>query len=415
MTSDAGAHRGRLEQLARRRLEAAAPVGMLVDRAGQVGLLGERPAGLPAAPASAATAPGPRNPAPHRRPDCRLVGWRHLPVERRPWRRPATARARSCWRAWSSPGEPRPSARRVRMSSPLHQPATVGRSWVVVMATASARQRDGFLKLSRVRSNHITSMPAMPARRRRLRKPGGTVPRSSPITTARWRCDSSASRLQQVLQRIGEIGALARRLAARDQPQPHQPHDVIDAHAAGMGECGAQGGEEGIEARGDQGARREAGQAPVLAVRIEGVGRRADRQAHQQVGLARPGMAAGAVHADREVADQADAHAGGLGRLLRGGEGARRDPLQEKVIARRWSPPVRPRSGHAAPRPRRPRRRTARTRAAAAYRPGRTHRTADAGGRTWRRRRRSSRSGSRAPTLRPPATTPASKVAAGSA
>ena len=47
------------------------------------------------------------------------------------------------------------------------------------------RDKNGFLKLRRVRSNHSTSMPAMPARRRRARKPGGTVPRSSPITTAR--------------------------------------------------------------------------------------------------------------------------------------------------------------------------------------------------------------------------------------
>ena len=57
-------------------------------------------------------------------------------------------------------------------------------------------------------------------------------------------------------------------------------------------------------------ARREAGQSPVLPSRIEQIRRRADRQAQQDVALPAPGMAAGRIHADREVADQADPHAG---------------------------------------------------------------------------------------------------------
>ena len=51
--------------------------------------------------------------------------------------------------------------------------------------------------------------------------------------------------------------------------------------------------------------------------------------------LPRPGVAAGAVHADRQIADQADAHAGRPRRRLGGGEGACGEPLQEQVVAHR--------------------------------------------------------------------------------
>ena len=44
-----------------------------------------------------------------------------------------------------------------------------------------------------------------------------------------------------------------------------------------------------------------------------------------------PGVAAAAIDADRQIADQADPHAGVLGRLLRRGEGAVGQPLQEGV------------------------------------------------------------------------------------
>ena len=144
-----------------------------------------------------------------------------------------------------------------RCRAPRHQPATVGRSCVVVIADRVGAPARGARKRAASRSNHSTSMPAMPASRQRARKPGGTVPRSSPITIARWRCDSSASRPQQIVERIGEIGALGWRRAARHEPEPHQAHGMVDAHAAGMAQGGAQGGEE----------RREAAARPAPAAR----------------------------------------------------------------------------------------------------------------------------------------------------
>ena len=92
---------------------------------------------------------------------------------------------------------------------------------------------------------------------------------------------------------------------------------------------------KGLEAARHQRPRREAGEAPILAARIEDVGRRADGKTEQQVGLPGPGMAAGAIHADRQIADQADAHAGRPRRRLSRREGACGEPLQEQVVAHR--------------------------------------------------------------------------------
>ena len=117
----------------------------------------------------------------------------------------------------------------------------------------------------------------------------------------------------------------------RDQPQPRQPHGVVDPHAAGVAQRGAQRGDERREAGGDQGARRKPGQRPVLAARVEQVGRRADRQLAEHVTLAPPGVAAGRVHADGKIADQPDTHAGLARAGLRRRHRAIGNPLQEQV------------------------------------------------------------------------------------
>ncbi len=88
----------------------------------------------------------------------------------------------------------RPIAARIAMSAPVHHPATVGRSCVVVIATASGRHLRGGRKDRPSRWNQSTSIPAMPAADRRSRNSGCTVPRSSPTTIALCRCDSSAIR-----------------------------------------------------------------------------------------------------------------------------------------------------------------------------------------------------------------------------
>ncbi len=79
-------------------------------------------------------------------------------------------------------------------------------------------------------------------------------------------------------------------------------------------------------------ARRESGQAPVLPSRIEQIRRRSDGQAQQDVALPAPGMAAVRIHADREVADQADPHTRLPGNPLGRGDRTVGHPLQELVI-----------------------------------------------------------------------------------
>src|ERR1700722_5228580 len=93
-----------------------------------------------------------------------------------------------------TPTPSRLQAARVVMSLPRHQPATVGRSCVDVMPTALRSHAPGGANPRSMRSNHSTRIPCSPAAARVSRKPSGTVPRSSPTTIARCRCDSSASR-----------------------------------------------------------------------------------------------------------------------------------------------------------------------------------------------------------------------------
>ncbi len=45
---------------------------------------------------------------------------------------------------------------------------------------------------------------------------------------------------QQVVHRVAQIGAVGRSLAPRHQPEPLQPHGMVDAHPAGMAQAGAQ-------------------------------------------------------------------------------------------------------------------------------------------------------------------------------
>lgn len=143
----------------------------------------------------------------------------------------------------------------------------------------------------------------------------------------RLQCDQP----QQVAQRIPQVHAVQRPRAVGNHPQPHQPQHMVDAHAAGHGHHGPQHLEESGEALRAHRARAEGGEPPALSLRVEHVRRRAHRQADQQILLPAPRMAAGAVGADREVGDQADRHAGIFGGALRGGQLARRRPLQEAV------------------------------------------------------------------------------------
>ena len=84
-----------------------------------------------------------------------------------------------------------PSFSRQSMSRPLCHPSRVGRSWVLLVASAPSGQCRGAMKWPCCCSNSRTRMPRMPRSASVSRSPGGTVPRSSPMMMARAR---SASR-----------------------------------------------------------------------------------------------------------------------------------------------------------------------------------------------------------------------------
>ena len=114
---------------------------------------------------------------------------------------------------------------------------------------------------------------------------------------------------EQVRLRKRQVGALRTGGAIGNDPQPVQPHGVIDPHAACMGQCRLQHlAIRGVAARGQANGRKR-GQPPVLAVALHEVRRRADSQAQQRFALPAPALAAAGIRADGKVADQAYAHA----------------------------------------------------------------------------------------------------------
>ena len=84
---------------------------------------------------------------------------------------------------------------------------------------------------------------------------------------------------------------------------------MIDAHRAGVAHGRAQHLAERLEAARDKAVRIVRGEAPVLAGRIELVGRRADRQSAQHDALLHPGVGAAGIDADRGVEIEADRQA----------------------------------------------------------------------------------------------------------
>ena len=106
---------------------------------------------------------------------------------------------------------------------------------------------------------------------------------------------------------------------------------MVDPHPTHMGHAGAQHGDEGAETRGNEGARGEGGEPPGLPERVEQVRRCADGEADQHVVRRAPALAAAAVAAHRQIADEAHGHAGRAGGRLRARQATRRRPLQEGV------------------------------------------------------------------------------------
>ena len=166
----------------------------------------------------AATVRRPQTPVPHPRPvACRsTMAHRH----RRPW--PARMRAITHGGRLHAPpyvclllAHAETSACRARGDVAAVPPAcVVGRSCVEVIATAESLQASGWLNAWPFRSNHSTRMPWIPAASSVSRNPSGTVPRSSPITIAPCRCDSSAS------NRSRSVSGIRRDTRRRRDPRP---------------------------------------------------------------------------------------------------------------------------------------------------------------------------------------------------
>ena len=93
----------------------------------------------------------------------------------------------------------------------------------------------------------------------------------------------------------------ARLLPSRDPEQPEQSHDVIDAQAAGVAQARANRLHERLVAGTAQPGRHERRQAPVLPLRVELVGRRADAHAAREDILKCPSVGSSGIEADRQI------------------------------------------------------------------------------------------------------------------
>ena len=119
------------------------------------------------------------------------------------------------------------------------------------------------------RSNHSTSMPAMPASRQRGAKAGRHGAEVLADHDGAVAMRFQRQQPQQIVERIGEIGALGRRRAVRHEPEAHQPHGVVDAHAAGVAHAARRVARNGAKPPATSACGEKRGEAPVLAVRIE--------------------------------------------------------------------------------------------------------------------------------------------------
>ncbi|MPN05611.1 hypothetical protein SDC9_152862 [bioreactor metagenome] len=130
---------------------------------------------------------------------------------------------------------------------------------------------------------------------------------------------------------VAHIGALARRAALGDPPEPEHAEDVVDPHAARMAEGGLQhAAERAVSGIGEPvGPPRRL--SPVLSELVIAVRRRADADVLGVDVAHHPGVGRGAAHSDREIGHDADRHARVLCSLLGVAELVPGDPLQPLV------------------------------------------------------------------------------------
>ena len=196
----------------------------------------------------------------------------------------AGAPAATSGRARSSSSVPVPCSRCSSTSAPVHSPATVGRSWVVTAAIASAGQSRRVVVLEP--EQPVGQDPVLGQRLADAVLDRAEVladdERLRPVALQR-------DDVEQVLGRVADVGAVGRPTPpAGHPPQPEQPHDVVDAQAAGAGDRGADRLDERLVVGVPQPPRDQRRRAPVLALRVERVRRRADARRPRRARPARP-------------------------------------------------------------------------------------------------------------------------------
>lgn len=142
--------------------------------------------------------------------------------------------------------------------------------------------------------------------------PSGITPRSSPTMTA-----PGARRLHPGHRQHGIAGHRhigARQIAIGHPVGALEAEDMIDAQRAGKAQLLAQGGGQRLEAGVDQVHRVERREVPVLALRREGVGRRAEAGAEGKALAVFPGLGAMRVSAHGKVEIEPELEPRGLRR-----------------------------------------------------------------------------------------------------
>ena len=134
----------------------------------------------------------------------------------------------------------------------------------------------------------------------------------------------------EIVERIGEVGAFRRSRAFGNEEEALEAHRVVDAQHAGVAHIGAVDRVERGPAVARAGQRIERRQAPVLPLGGERIRRRADRDASREFRGVRPGFGAVRRGADGKIAIEPNLQAA-FARALRGSpELAVGQPLAEE-------------------------------------------------------------------------------------
>ena len=134
----------------------------------------------------------------------------------------------------------------------------------------------------------------------------------------------------EIVEGIGEIGALGGLRPVGHDEEARQAHRVIDAQHAGVTHVGAEQRAKtapAVARRSDGVGRRK---IPDLPLRRERIGRRADADAKREFPGARPALRAVGRRADGEIAIEPDLQPGGFGARRGAGELPVGEPLREQ-------------------------------------------------------------------------------------